>query len=792
MSKNPNLLRYLKCLAQPLGKAAIFGLVAAAGGLTTTAARADDPLEDGPPAQHAEAAVEAKPAAPGPINLFVVQPEWPRKAYPVPLRKPRVHRDHGSEFPHFPARAPYRAPYAHPEKPDYAAAPPIGKPESYPEPVFEAEKDYSGRRDHPRGDGYPKPPADFDRYEPQFYTVEPKASRGRGYAGPAPYAKGGGAPSRPYAQDGEAPQRAYGVSIGPRKPEPELPLTPDFELNRHRGFGRLFAVLDPYERGGGRGLPAQGSALSELRALGQALKEPGDPEDPAGDSDMPAGYTFLGQFIDHDLTLDISTDISKGIRGDEVRNTRTPELDLDNVYGGGPIATPYLFKLPYLRTGRPLAEDGAYIRHDLLRAESKQAPGPYGGSATAIIGDPRDDENFIIAQLHAAFVAFHNRTVDVLVQRKFGRQRYRYCKSNICSIYRLADGLPPAAKFEVFEKARDHVLHYYHRVIAEDFLPWMIGRGRTHDLLARGRDFYFPRGFRDKEGRLRDPYIPVEFAAAAFRYGHSQVRGYYLLREGHKVGLFDSKSGGLHAFQPLTRRHLVDWRYFFEIDDAPPSGFNWSRRIDPLITAALHQLHRNAVVGPADLGSLAARNLQRGRVFYLPSGQAVASEILPVLEQRGVLGGKGYGRKGPGGAWQSYLLPPNERVRAYLGGEETPLWYYVLQEAATFGISRQVAYTPAYAAPFRRGTRFEPAAYGARRDYEDGGNSLGPVGGTIVGEVLVGLLEHFKEKTGKGLAYQPDVRGSTSAYAGGAYGRGDKPRYLMRNLLMDAGVVESY
>jgi hypothetical protein len=339
------------------------------------------------------------------------------------------------------------------------------------------------------------------------------------------------------------------------------------------------------------------------------------------------------------------------------------------------------------------------------------------------------------------------------------------------------------------------VLHYYHRVIAEDFLPWLIGRERVHDLFARGRDFYFPRGFRGKDGALRDPYIPVEFAVAAFRYGHSQVRSSYQIHRDYRASLFSRHGGGLPAFQPISRRHLVDWRYFFEIEEAPPPNFNWSRRIDPLVTAALHELHRANVVGPKDQGSLPARNMQRGRVFFLPSGQAVAGEILPVLEQRGVLdgryGGKGYGRSGPG-RWEAFLLPPNERTRYFLGGEETPLWYYVLQEAEVFGVSRRVYYTPAYAAPSRGGSRLEPVGYAlGRQEYSEGGRSLGPVGGTIVGEVLVGLLEHFKDKTGKGLAYQPEVRGSTSVYGG--YGKGgDRPRYLMRNFLRDAGVVESY
>ncbi len=691
-------------------------------------ALADERLEHQPPLRPAETG-QPKFEAPlqGGLNLMTITEDWPKKAYPAPLRKSH-HHPYGPE------------PYYDPRVPDDALVGRYARPEPLPEPRFEPGPGYAAPKDV-SGD----------------YADDPRSIRAPGY-----------------------PERADDASLPPGAPDPELPLAPDFELNRYRGFGRLFPVLGPAYPGG-RGLPAQPSSLGALRALGEAMREPGDPEDLAGAGNMPAGYTFLGQLVDHDISLDLSTNLGNGIRGDEVENTRTPDLDLDNVYGKGPGAAPYLYKLPYLRTGRLLDGDGAYLRNDLLRAEPSQLSGPHGGAATALIGDPRDDENLIVAQLHAAVVSFHNRTVDVLVGRRFGRHRYHYCGSNVCSIYRLADALPEPVKKELFETARDHVLHYYHRVIAEDLLPWLIGYQRTADLFTRGRDFYFPHGFQGKDGRLRDPYIPVEFTVAAFRYGHSQVASYYQLREDYRVSLFRGRGrgreDGIRAFEPLTPRHLIDWRYFFEIDEAPPPGFNWARRIDPLVTPALYALSSANVVGPAEVADLPVRNLQRGRVFYLPSGQAVAEQILPVLASRGALpggygGGDGQGRYA--GGWQNFLLPPDERTRYFLQGEETPLWYYVLQEAGLFGMSRNLAYTPAYGAPYRGRPPLEPVAYepGPRRGYGgDGGNSLGPVGGTIVGEVLVGLLEHFREKTGKGLAYEPEVRGSTSRNAGpGSYG----------------------
>jgi len=781
------------------------------GAFLVSTARADEPMEAYAAGKHAEPEPAVPHAAPAAgINLYPMHSTWPKAPYPV---EPRSSKNYGyPEQAGYPPHRGYRGPSGYGRKSTYPSYPKAYKQERYAEPPSYPHKpDYSERGGYSGQSGYSKP---YGAVEKDAYPAERDYPRTSGYRSPPkhpgnePYAdlprhQG----SAPYAGPDEYPKRALGVSIAHGKPDPEIPLAPDYELNRHRGFGRLFPVLDPQDPSG-RGLPAQGSRLAELRALGKILREPGHPEDPAGDSDIPAGYTYLGQFIDHDLTLDLSTSLAKGIRGDEVANTRTPELDLDNLYAGGPIATPYIYKLPYLRTGRLIEGEGAYVRHDLLRADEDYRPGPPGGKATAVIGDPRDDENVIVSQLHAAFVAFHNRTVDLLVKRGYGRQRYKYCRSNVCSIYRLADALPPHVKFEIFETARDHVLHYYHRVIADDFLPRIIGRDRVEDIFTRGRDFFFAHGLREKDGRLRSAYIPVEFAAAAYRFGHSQVRSFYQLREGRRVSLFGSQGGGgLQAFQPVTRHHLIDWRYFFDIDKAPPPAFNYARRLDPLVSAALHQINLNNVVGRRDLGALPARNLVRGRVFYLPSGQTVAEQILPALEARGALGGP-YAR-GPrskdgyrGGAWQAFLLPPDERTRGFLGPEETPLWYYVLQEAEVFGISRQVSYTGAYTAQYQGGSHHDGAQWqrasydggpkGRGFGYGEGGNSLGPVGGTIVGEVLIGLLEHFKEKTGKGLGYHPNIRGSISFVPEGYAKAGPRPRYLMRNLLLDAGVVDIY
>ena len=561
------------------------------------------------------------------------------------------------------------------------------------------------------------------------------------------------------------------------------------------GFGRLFPKAESNDD------------TRALIALGRAMVEEGEPGNPAGNTRTPAGYTFLGQFIDHDVTLDTTTQLGREIRSDyQLVNSRTAELDLDNVYGLGPDRTPHLYRLPYIRVGYQISGDGDLPRSDLFRTKSARIYGPAGGEPVALIGDLRDDENIIISQLHAAFVAFHNRTVDILVERDFGRERWSLCKSGSrCDTQELAEALPDKAKVKIYQTAHDHVIHYYHRIIAEDFLPRLIGPDFTAAFLKRGREFYFPDGFRDENGQFRSLYIPVEFAAAAYRFGHSQVRDAYVLREGVVFELLSSQRGGPRAFQPVTSRFLADWRYFFEIGHERPEGFNYSRRIDTELVSSLHRLNFSRAVGKNDLGSLAARNLVRGKTIHLPSGQAVAEQVLPVLQERGLIGQGGYGPRagGHGEGWRSYILPPSERVKYFLGNAYSPLWYYVLQEANAFGTSTRPYSEPdddEYEAvsggdygPYRgRGGSYKNASvkYGEgrgrrpyRRGYDgaDGGHRLGPVGGTIVGEVLTGLLEHYRETTGKGLAYEPQIRGSIS-----------KGRYTMSNFLVDAGVAEGY
>ena len=260
-------------------------------------------------------------------------------------------------------------------------------------------------------------------------------------------------------------------------------------------FGRIF-----------RTLPAARFTEDDLRqlALQMVAKDEGAPT-PETDTDdeentgISAGYTYLGQFIDHDITFDPASSLDKTNDPNALVDYRTPRFDLDSVYGRGPDDQPYLYQddgLHFLLgkqlTGNPV--DGG--THDLPRNGSS-------GRRRALIGDPRNDENVIVSQLQGIFLRFHNALVDYLsgTDATFG------------DVQRL-------------------VRWHYQWVILHDFLPTIIGPEMLYSILPHLKSgksitedrpqlrFYNPRN---------DPFMPVEFSVAAYRFGHSMVRPIYRL-----------------------------------------------------------------------------------------------------------------------------------------------------------------------------------------------------------------------------------------------------------------------
>jgi hypothetical protein len=223
-----------------------------------------------------------------------------------------------------------------------------------------------------------------------------------------------------------------------------------------------------------------------------------------------------------------------------------------------------------------------------------------------------------------------------------------------------------------------------------------------------------PRHYRPRMG---EAYIPVEFSDAAYRFGHSQIRAVYRLNDAASGPLFPDCIG----MCPVPAARVIAWRNFFDVDEvAQPQA---SKRIDTRLAHSLIALPEQ-IVGVTDLPehhSLAVRDLLRARALDLPSGEAVAEALgaAPLTRDELAL---------PNADWQ--------------GG--TPLWYYILREA----------------------------------EVRHNGERLGEVGGRIVAEVLVGLVDADPTSY---RAFQPDWRPTLPGAVPGDFAMGD--------LLQMAGVV---
>ncbi len=422
-------------------------------------------------------------------------------------------------------------------------------------------------------------------------------------------------------------------------------------------FGRMFPQLSPF-------VPP----IESLDALGNAMlddrKDPSDPtrDDPYGDNpNVPAGFTYLGQFIDHDITFDPTSLKEKRV---DPGTHQLPDscIDLDSLYGAGPDGQPFLYQLAdqdkFLigvntpsGTNKPAPTPDNPNAKEQIKLKDNDYDLPRALSSIALLGDPRNDENLIVAQTHLAFLKFHNKIVDGLRDGSIPRQ---------AEIGKT-----------IFEEARQLVTWHYQWIVVFDFLNRILDRNQVNKVLNEGRSFYKFDTY---------SFIPVEFSAAAYRLGHSMIRSTYdynrvftfkdrsddsriteatlelLFRFTAKSGDNDVVFPGLNATLPSN--WIIDWRRFFEID--PNIKHNSSRKLDPFLVNPLKNLPN--VPAPS---SLAVRNLRRGRSLGLPSGQSVARYMeLQPLSPSDIASG------------------PDGSVAGRLGfDKETPLWYYILKEA---------------------------------------------------------------------------------------------------------------
>jgi hypothetical protein len=447
-------------------------------------------------------------------------------------------------------------------------------------------------------------------------------------------------------------------------------------------FGRMFRNLPPAIFG-----PNDEDSFANLATLADQMKAPFDPpkDGPDGEeSGIPALYTYLGQFIDHDITFDPVSLLTKAQDPDGLVDFRTPALDLDNVYGRGPGDQPYLYQDDgkSFQLGEVLKGDGVADAYDLPR---------FGGRA--LIGDPRNDENSIVSQLQGLFLRFHNRMV----------------KDN--------DSLD-------FEALQRRVRFYYQYVVLNDFLPRIVGAPVLDSLRTDGR--YDPSKL--QYFHWRDfPFMPVEFSVGAYRLGHSMIRPGYRLNDADDMLLSIFPTPGfpnaLTGFQTMAPGRAIDWGRFIDLDIRGYGGegqdadnkkrLQYAYRIDPSLVNPLATLPPAVASNPASLG---LRNLERGWRLGLPSGQAVALAMnLTPLDDAQILINKAVEPQDPG-----VKLVPIDAIANGVFAGNCPLWTYILAEAAA---NKTPVDVPATGAP---GPIPTP--------------QLGPVGGRIVAEVMLGLM----------------------------------------------------
>lgn len=429
-------------------------------------------------------------------------------------------------------------------------------------------------------------------------------------------------------------------------------------------FGRLFPKLEPWVPPG-KNAEAKEQSVREFAK--QNMFKPEGKDSPDDNANIPAGYTYFGQFIDHDITFDPTSSLQRQNDPDKLRNFRTPRLDLDCVYGEGPHDEPFMYDHdPKLESA-----DGVG-RYFLIGHGQDPASGaftaepdlPRNSQGRALIGDMRNDENLIVSQLQLSFLKLHNRILAAITSGD-------------------PDAPKPATE-DQFQKAHQLVRWTYQYVVWNDFVKRLVD-AKLHDSILQ--QYPVPGSKKGKITRYAGafyrwkeaPYIPVEFSVAAYRFGHSMVRPGYQVNVKIGVGvekpIFDPAGPGgddLAGFRFLRPEHTLQWDWFLKFPSSQGPFPQLSQKIDPTLARSVFAIPG----GPgAPTNPLASLNMLRNWRMEVPTGRAVAQAMGEV--------------------------PIN------VSEMEDCLWVYILKEAAQ----------PEFA-----------------------GETLGPVGGRIIGEVFGGLL----------------------------------------------------
>jgi hypothetical protein len=437
-------------------------------------------------------------------------------------------------------------------------------------------------------------------------------------------------------------------------------------------FSRLFPDLQPFAENNVR----VQTALREMGAKGGPLDAKDDlsqgpvnliaiPALSANNPDNPnttAGVTFLGQFLDHDMTFDATSRLGVATRPERSPNSRTPSFDLDSVYGLGPFADRHLY------------DDNDRVKFKIEKtSEGGFEDLPRTSAGAAVIPDPRNDEHVIIGGMQAAFLCFHNKVVDMLrangddQRLSFDDVEEAEDAATAADAEAFDDFRESARQRIVFAAARRLVTWHYQWIIVNEFLPNILGQALVTEVLTRGRRYYRPES--------GEASIPVEFQMA-YRFGHSIVRPSYRANlagdNGNAFFAFIFDPAGQGQLDPIdlrggarAARRFIGWQTFFNFGGAQATNVRQNKMIDTKISTPLFDLPLGAIASGDPPTSLPQRNLLRHLTWSLPSGQDIARVM---------------------GIQPLATSQLNELAAFRVGFESsTPLWYYILKEAELAG-----------------------------------------------------------------------------------------------------------
>lgn len=398
---------------------------------------------------------------------------------------------------------------------------------------------------------------------------------------------------------------------------------------REHGFARMFPELAaPAHR-----LPEGLATLDALLALAATMAEDGEaPAEPRlkspGDSSVPAAYTYLAQFVLHDMVFERRAGLpAQGtVPGlaeaaapfDGLVNRRTGRLDLDSLYDAprdpSDVQRMLLGTVSPSTCGLPRPPRKADL-NDLPRHPRSLDP---GRDRKARTGDPRNDATLMLSQLTVAFLKAHNTLVE--------------------------SGLS-------FQEARAALRRRYQWMVLNDLLARLCDREVLEDVLTRG-----PRAF--PTARPGDLAVPVEFAAAAFVVAPTMARASYDFnpafgnKERGALATRLALGGAGRMGEGLPEHAVIAWEGFLPLEAMAPQR---ARALD------------TCIAGAADAAfATAQQHLLKGYALGLPTGQAIAARLRhePLKGDRLLA-----------------ALPERQRAAAAPFAEATPLWFYILAEA---------------------------------------------------------------------------------------------------------------